>query len=103
MTGDERRTWLSVARETLKGIPEDLLRRGCEAARLKADHPAKIIPAIIREVGQHWETRKRIEREDRQRELERQTALPPPKFEPFDTKAIIREVAEELNAKRASQ
>jgi hypothetical protein len=90
MNADERRTWLSVARSTLKGIPEDLLERGCAAARMKADHPAKIIPEIMREVGAAWETRRRIAREDHQRvPLERRIA--PPEPVKFDTKAILRE------------
>jgi hypothetical protein len=89
MTADERRSWLAVARETLKGIPEDLLERGCEAARLHADHPAKIIPKIMREVGDAWERRRRIDRE--YPVVPRERRIAPPEPEKFDTKAILRE------------
>lgn len=88
MTADERRTWLNVARETLKGIPEDLLERGCQAARLNADHPAKIIPVIMREIGKQWENRRRCDREHGWPPPER---IAPPEPVPFDTKAILRE------------
>lgn len=59
----ERRNWIAVARNELAGIPEDLMKRGCAAARRVADHPSKILPAIFREIGATWEARKRTERE----------------------------------------
>lgn len=58
MNEDGRIEWLRAATETLRGIPHDLLRRGCDAARRKADHPSKIIPAIMAEIGDTWEWRK---------------------------------------------
>ncbi len=54
----DRRLWLKAASMTLKDVPEDLLIRGIEAARLTADHPSKIIPAIMAEIRQAWEWRK---------------------------------------------
>lgn len=47
MTEEARREWLSVAWETLKHLPPDILATGCDAARKTADHPSKIVPAII--------------------------------------------------------
>jgi hypothetical protein len=47
MTEEARREWLLVAWETLKHLPPDILHHGCEAARKTADHPSKIVPAII--------------------------------------------------------
>lgn len=61
MGPDEREAWFTAAAATLRGIPYDLLERGCAAARMKADHPAKIVPAIIKEIDEAWNYRK-IER-----------------------------------------
>lgn len=52
MTEEARREWLSVAWATLKHLPPDILARGCREARLKCDHPAKIVPTIIDETRQ---------------------------------------------------
>lgn len=57
-TGDQK-AWLATAAETLSGIPADLLEMGCTAARKMVDHPAKIVPAIFKEVGRMWERRRR--------------------------------------------
>jgi len=54
MGDDARDEWLDVAKETLRGIPLDLLERGCAAARRRADHPSKVVPAIMAEVGDAW-------------------------------------------------
>ena len=58
MSADDQTAWLAAAMDTLSGIPADLLERGCRAARLKVDHPAKIVAAIHAEVGAEWERRK---------------------------------------------
>lgn len=50
MTSDDRTEWLKVARMTLADVPADLLARGCEVARRKCDHPAKVVPAILDEI-----------------------------------------------------
>jgi hypothetical protein len=54
----EQATWLAAAMGTLSGIPADLLERGCKAARLKVDHPAKIVPAINAEISAEWDRRR---------------------------------------------
>ena len=59
MNETARSEWLLVAWNTLNGIPADLLERGCLHARKVADHPAKIVPAILAEVEGSWESRKR--------------------------------------------
>lgn len=61
MTPEERDEWLGVAYVTVRdlGVPEDLLERGCAAARLKADHHSKIIPAINKEIAESLAYRKR--------------------------------------------
>jgi hypothetical protein len=58
MSGDDRKEWLRVAWATLRDIPADLLAIGCAAARKEADHPAKIVPAIMREVDAMWQRRR---------------------------------------------
>jgi hypothetical protein len=49
MTEEAKRDWLAVAWGTLKHLPADLLATGCKAARQACDHPAKIVPAILKE------------------------------------------------------
>ena len=69
-----RRDWLSVAWETLHGLPGDLLRIGAAKARLVADHPAKIVPAIMDEVSGLLRQRQDMARDGR----ERRDRLAPP-------------------------
>lgn len=59
MTADERNEWARVARQTLTGIPADLMRRGCATARAKCRFPSEIVPAIMAEVEGEWARRKR--------------------------------------------
>lgn len=47
-----------MAWATLKGVPGDLLERGCAAARRSADHPSKVVPAIFAEIDAAWRARK---------------------------------------------
>lgn len=63
MTEESRREWLSVAWQTLRHLPSDLLSAGCIEARKTADHPSKIVPAIIAYAEPRIETRKRISRD----------------------------------------
>lgn len=59
MSPDDQRTWLNAAYKALDGIPIKLLKRGAAAAMAKADHPSKIVPAIMVEVREDWDWRKR--------------------------------------------
>lgn len=63
MTEEARREWLSVAWQTLKHLPSDLLAAGCLQARKTADHPSKIVPAIVAYAEPRLISRRRIERE----------------------------------------
>ena len=54
----DRKAWLTAAAGTLKGIPPQLLEWGVTQARKVADHPAKIVPAIMEEIGEAWERRR---------------------------------------------
>lgn len=60
MSNEDRQAWVAVARETLRGIPADLLKRGCDHVRRTCRFASEIVPAIIEEVGSSWERRKRM-------------------------------------------
>jgi hypothetical protein len=59
MSQEDQRNWLNAAYKALDGIPIALLKRGAAVAMGKADHPSKIVPAIIAEVRDAWAWRKR--------------------------------------------
>ncbi len=58
-----RREWLAAAWEVCGHLSSDLLRHGCAHAKEVADHPSKIVPAIIAEanawgdIGKKYSTR----------------------------------------------
>lgn len=79
LKGDERREWLHAAYIALGDMPVDLLKRGAHEAMRTADHPSKIVPAIIAEVATALETRKRNARPSPYSEaIANQIALPAP-------------------------
>jgi hypothetical protein len=78
MTADDRHAWIKVARETLKGIPADLMALGCLTARRKCKFVSEIVPTIIETIGSMWERRKREEIEARCRSEPRRLSPPPP-------------------------
>ncbi len=58
-----RGEWLAVAWKTIGHLPPDLLRIGCNHARKAADHPSKIVPAIIRETDELLRRRRELARD----------------------------------------
>lgn len=56
--GDDRTEWLQAAYLALEGVPADLIKRGARAAMLVADHPSKIVPAIMEDIGPEWRRRR---------------------------------------------
>lgn len=89
MASDERRTWLNAAFKALDGIPIALLKRGAQAALMRADHPSKIVPIITAEIGEAWDRRRRSAQWQPP-----QPSLPPPAKEictPEDAAEILRE------------
>lgn len=58
MSQSDQRVWLNAAYKALDGIPIALLKRGCAAAMRTADHPSKIVPAILAEVRETWAWRR---------------------------------------------
>lgn len=59
MTEEDRDTWFEAATVALADVPADLLRRGAQHAMHHADHPAKILPCIMREIGEALDRRRR--------------------------------------------
>jgi len=59
MSNEEKQLWAAAAFKALDGIPIGLLKRGAMHAMRVADHHSKIVPAIIKEVGDSWDRRKR--------------------------------------------
>lgn len=51
--------WYEAARMALADVPEDLLRRGAQEAMGLADHPAKVVPAIMKAVRDDMGWRRR--------------------------------------------
>lgn len=50
MSREDRREWLNAAYKAIGHYPIDLLKAGAAVAMRIADHPSKIIPAIVAEV-----------------------------------------------------
>jgi hypothetical protein len=93
MATEARREWLTVAWGTLREIPADLLKRGCAHARRVADHPAKIVPAIMDEIRETWDYR-RTRRTQIIADQHRTTALPPPPETPCTPEQAAEIMAE---------
>lgn len=89
MTEESRREWLAVAWDTLKHIAPDDLERCARIARQTCDHPAKIVPAIIkaREELRPWEHITKHSREYRPERL-----IEPQYVSPEEAAEILREV-----------
>jgi hypothetical protein len=89
MTEESRREWLAVAWDTLRHIAPDDLARCARIARQTCDHPAKIVPAIIRarEELRPWEKYTRPEPETRPERL-----IEPSYVTPDEAAEILREV-----------
>ncbi len=101
MTAEDRHAWVAVARQTLSGIPADLLARGCAKARATCRFASEIVPVIIEEVQGEWNRRKRNLAEDEAIYANRNAPqLEKPAYAtPEDVERIKREVAEEMKAK----
>ena len=60
MSEDDRDIWFEAAQLALANVPADLLRRGAQHALMHADHPSKIVPAIMREIGDSLKARRNV-------------------------------------------
>jgi hypothetical protein len=59
MSAEDRTAWVAVARQTLSGIPADLLQRGCKKARETCRFASEIVPAILDETRAEWARRRK--------------------------------------------
>jgi hypothetical protein len=59
MTEEAKAEWLAIAWRTLNHLPADLLAAGCIEARKTADHPSKIVPAILSYADERFTRRSR--------------------------------------------
>lgn len=60
MTTEDRQAWVAVAKQTLTGMPADLLARGCDRARKTCRFASEIVPTIVEEAEGDWNWRKRM-------------------------------------------
>lgn len=89
MTEESRREWLAVAWDTLKHIHPKDLARCAKTARQTCDHPAKVVPAIIKafDAMPSWATHGQPEPETRPERL-----IEPNYVTPEEAAEILREV-----------
>lgn len=90
MDQDLRLEWVKVARETIGDLPEDLLKAGCTEARKHADHPAKIVPIIMKTVEGSMKIRRDYHRETR---VPRERWIEPSYVKPDEASEILAKVA----------
>ena len=90
MSEDDRAVWLAAAWAEVAHVPAGILREAMAAARKVADHPAKIVPAIMREVGD-WE---RIAKQSAK--PERPIALPAPGEADSQVRAELAQMMRDL-------
>ena len=99
MSEDDRNEWFKVAWGTLQGIPADLLARAASVARKTCDHPAKVVPAIMREAEAEWMRRRGL-RSEVLAALAKMQDAPVPEEErctPEEAAEIIRRVGLKLS------
>mgnify|MGYP006974188397 CR=1 FL=1 len=65
MSQDERETWLVTAYMEINTIPAKPFLHATAKARQQCDHPAKIVPAIIRESKEWADNLRNVERTKR--------------------------------------
>lgn len=89
MAEEARAEWLAVAWATVGHLPDDLLTEGCVHARKVADHPSKIVPAIIAKTDERLAERRRVEASIRDTNTPR---LPSPDYcTPAEAAAIMEQ------------
>jgi hypothetical protein len=100
MTAADRQAWVAVARQTLSGIPADLMQAGCRHARETCRFASEVVPAILDRVGPEWRRRKRVLAEERSLMMERLAA---PEYAPIpedECARILREAREAVALKK---
>jgi len=65
MSNDERALWLSAAWAVVRDIPAQPFHDACQRAQRIVEHPAKLVPTIVRESQELADIyRKRLAREE---------------------------------------
>lgn len=65
MSNDERKIWLMAAWAVVRDIPAEPFRSACARAQRIVEHPAKLVPTIIRESQELADIyRRRLAREE---------------------------------------
>jgi hypothetical protein len=93
MTEEAKRDWLAVAWDSLKHLSADDLARCARQARQTCDHPAKIVPAIIKAADELRPWEKFI---SRQPETRPERLIEPNYCTPEEAAEILREVGLKL-------
>lgn len=96
MTERDRSEWLRVARQTLSGIPADLLERGCAKARLTCRFPSEIVPTIVAATKDDWDWRKR--QAAKQNVVPRLAAPEPDCVDPGEVAKLLADLERKLAA-----
>lgn len=56
MSGEDAQAWLRVAAGELAHLPSDMLAKGCATARKTCTHHGQIVPAILKDVSEWYDT-----------------------------------------------
>lgn len=91
--------WMSAAEQALKHLPADLIERGAAIALTTADHPSKIVPAIIAAVKDDLAWRKRTEHLARPKALPRKDVVADE--ERSEVAQMMHDLAEKMRANAA--
>lgn len=107
MSGEERGDWLAIAWAEVRDLPALAFIEACSIARKTVDHPAKLVPAIIREAEAYAKFLKRkVAREEaafarlatpRLADANRQASVTAVDRE--EVAALMRELISELQAR----
>lgn len=54
MNQEERAEFIAAALDELGDMPGYLFRNACQMARLRVDHPSKLVPFIFKETEENW-------------------------------------------------
>lgn len=93
MSSDERGTWLATAWAEIQHMPAAALLIACSEARKTVEHPAKLIPTIIRQSEPYAsQLRRRLVREEAQWSNRHAPRLRADVAEPADDRAEVAEL-----------
>lgn len=56
MSSEDAQAWLRVAAGELSHLPSDMLAKGCATARKTCTHHGQIVPTVLKDVGEWYDT-----------------------------------------------